>query len=58
MTVHRDYHGYKLIEDDLLSICEFIEPTDANKETYSHRIYELFLRVCTFKFHTIPHSNV
>ncbi|OYZ21763.1 MAG: hypothetical protein B7Y39_08655 [Bdellovibrio sp. 28-41-41] len=47
MTVHRDYHGYKLIEDDLLSICEFIEPTDANKETYSHRIYELFLRVCT-----------
>lgn len=26
---------------------EFVEPTDANINSFSHRIYELFLRTCT-----------
>lgn len=25
----------------------YIEPSDDNKDTYSHRIYELYLRTCT-----------
>lgn len=45
--VHSEYRSYKIIEDDFLTICEFIEPCDANLPTYSHRIYELFLRACT-----------
>lgn len=39
--------AYKLIEDDLKKIFEFVEPTDKNKNTYSHKLYELFLRCAT-----------
>jgi hypothetical protein len=39
--------SFKLIISDFERICEFIEPTDDNLATYSHRIYELFLRSCT-----------
>ena len=34
-----------LIIDDYMSLCEYIEPV--NKNTYSHRTYELLLRVAT-----------
>ncbi len=43
--------AYRIIEDDLKKILEFIEPSDKNKKAYSHRIYELFLR-CSTEFET------
>jgi hypothetical protein len=39
--------AFKLIMSDYRRICEYIEPTEANAATYSHRVYELFLRTCT-----------
>lgn len=39
--------AYKIIEEDLLEIFKYVEPSDGNKNTYSHRIYSLFLRACT-----------
>jgi len=43
--------AYQLIENDLKEILEFVEPADSNECTYSHRIYELFLR-CATEFET------
>jgi hypothetical protein len=40
-------NSYYLLEKDLKEIFEFVYPTLNNKDTYSHRIYELFLRACT-----------
>lgn len=39
--------SYKLLENDLKKIFEYIEPCDHNSNTYSHRIYELLLRSAT-----------
>ena len=39
--------AYKLIEKDLLRLFEYVEPTDDNLKTYSHRTYELLLRAAT-----------
>ena len=39
--------SYKILESDLKKIFEYIEPSEDNKATYSHRIYELFLRAST-----------
>lgn len=38
--------AYKIIQDDLLKLFEYIEPSDINLETYSYRIHELFMRTC------------
>jgi len=38
--------AYLLIENDLKEIFTFVEPKD-NSSVYSHKIYSLFLRVCT-----------
>ena len=38
--------AFKLIENDLLQIFNYVEPSDQNERAYSHRIYELFLRSC------------
>lgn len=32
---------------DFLKICEYIDPIDFNKNCFSHRTFELFLRTCT-----------
>lgn len=40
-------HAYYLLEMDLKTIFDYITPSQSNKLTYSHRIYELFLRACT-----------
>lgn len=37
----------RLIIEDYFTLCEYIEPIDDNKNTYSHRTYELLLRVAT-----------
>ena len=37
----------RLIVEDYSVLCEYIEPVDANKNTFSHRTYELLLRVAT-----------
>lgn len=39
--------SYRLLVRDYEKLLEYIEPTSDNNETYSHRIYELLLRVCT-----------
>lgn len=39
--------AYATITRDLVTLCEYIDPCEANKNTYSHRTYELFLRTCT-----------
>src|SRR3972149_5231751 len=39
--------AYRIIEKDLIRILDFIEPSNANLSTYSHRLYEILLRACT-----------
>jgi hypothetical protein len=39
--------AYKILEQDLEILFEYIEPCDANKSTYSHRTFELMLRAST-----------
>lgn len=39
--------SYRILVEDLLKLCEYIDPRDENKDCYSHRTYELFLRTCT-----------
>lgn len=39
--------AFYLIQQDLVEIFEYIEPSKHNESVYSHRIYELFLRACT-----------
>jgi hypothetical protein len=39
--------AYNLLESDLRKIFEYVEPCSHNLNTYSHRIYELFLRAST-----------
>lgn len=39
--------AYNLLENDLRKIFEYVEPCDDNLNTYSHRMYELFLRAST-----------
>jgi hypothetical protein len=39
--------AFILLMGDFLRVCEFVEPTDAHLQVYSHRLYELLLRACT-----------
>ncbi|MBI3335653.1 MAG: hypothetical protein HY001_04100 [Candidatus Portnoybacteria bacterium] len=39
--------AYRVIEDDLLKLFQYIEPSDKNKNTFSQRTYELLLRAAT-----------
>ncbi|PIF46081.1 hypothetical protein CLU96_3099 [Chryseobacterium sp. 52] len=39
--------AFEIIVKDYLNILDYVEPNDNNENTYSHRIYELFLRTCT-----------
>ena len=39
--------AFKLLEDDLKRLFEYVEPCDENFNTYSHRIYELLLKAST-----------
>lgn len=39
--------AFTIIQEDLLKLFYFIEPADQNHDTYSFRIYELLLRICT-----------
>jgi hypothetical protein len=39
--------SYKILESDLKKVFEYIEPSDDNLSTYSHRTYELLLRAAT-----------
>jgi hypothetical protein len=40
-------NSLEILSNDFRRITEFVEPVDANLDTYSHRLYELFLRACT-----------
>lgn len=39
--------SYSIIQSDVIKLFETIEPADINNNTYSFRIYELLLRICT-----------
>lgn len=39
--------AYELIQKDLLTLFEYVDPADQNLDTYSFRTYELLLRTCT-----------
>ena len=41
------HRSFKLLEIDLKQIFQFIEPNDANLDTYSNRLFELLLRAAT-----------
>lgn len=38
--------SFLLIQNDIQKLFEYVEPVDENKEAYSYRIHELFVRVC------------
>jgi hypothetical protein len=40
-------HAYHIILNDFYKLFDYIELHDGNKNTFSHRIYELLLRTCT-----------
>ena len=39
--------AYRLIEDDLIQIFEYVQPANKNVSVYSHRLFQLLLRACT-----------
>lgn len=39
--------SYQMLENDLKTLLEYIEPNDDNCKAYSHRTYELLLRAAT-----------
>ena len=47
LDLHSLVNATRLILQDLDQLLFFIEPCDVNLKTYSHRIYELFLRAAT-----------
>lgn len=38
--------AFLLLQKDLLSLFEYIEPSDKNLQTYSYRVHQLILRTC------------
>lgn len=38
--------SFLLIQEDILKLFQFIEPSDTNLQTYSFRIHELYMRIC------------
>lgn len=38
--------GFLLLQDDMLDLFSYIEPSDSNLQTYSHRIQQLLMRCC------------
>lgn len=38
--------AYLLLQKDLLSLFDYVEPSDRNKDCYSYRIHEILLRAC------------
>jgi len=38
--------SYELLKQDLRTVFAFVEPSEANLGTYSHRIFELYVRSC------------
>jgi hypothetical protein len=40
-------HAYHLLEIELLKVFDYVAPADANREVFSHELYQLLLRACT-----------
>lgn len=38
--------AFRIIQKDLMSLFEYVEPSDTNLQTYSFRIHELLIRTC------------
>lgn len=41
------FRAYRIIQDDLEKLFDYIEPCESNKDAYSHRTFELLLRSAT-----------
>lgn len=46
-SIYTYIRSFQLLEQDLLRLFAYVEPADANLNTYSHRLYELLLRAAT-----------
>jgi hypothetical protein len=46
-TPSRFVRGFELLQKDLLTLFEYIEPSKFSRDTYSFRTFELLLRTCT-----------
>jgi len=42
----RFVRSFLLIQNDLADLFKYIEPSDTNRNSYSHKTHELFLRTC------------
>lgn len=38
--------AFIIIQEDILKLFQYVEPSDANNETFSYRIHELLIRTC------------
>ena len=45
-TPYNFVRAFQLIQKDVLELLSYIEPSDTNLNTHSHRIHELLLRTC------------
>jgi hypothetical protein len=45
-TPHHYTRGFLILQEDIKSLFEYIEPADINLKTYSYRIHELLMRTC------------
>lgn len=44
---HHYTRGFLILQDDIKTLFEYIEPADINLPTFSYRIHELLMRTCT-----------
>jgi hypothetical protein len=45
-TPHQFTKGFLILQEDIKSLFEYVEPSDINLKTYSYRIHELLMRTC------------
>jgi hypothetical protein len=45
-TPHHYTRGFLILQEDIKSLFEYIEPADINLKTFSYRIHELLMRTC------------
>jgi len=38
--------AFEVIQKDLIELFDYVEPSDANKQCFSYRIHQLFMRTC------------
>jgi hypothetical protein len=46
-TIPGHFAAFRIILKDFIALTDYIEPHEDNYQAYSHRNFELFLRICT-----------